>query len=427
MKTVSAGLLAGCLVAAVGSPLHAQDSRSAGATADARVPNLQKSDSVTIAQGTDEPGFVTKARRRLARLNDKGFYPDVDILVSGSGLSFGGSYRSPSLRSGLSVEVGTMWSVRGYREYGGQIGWLGHKRSSVLLRPAGAEIGSTLNPQARKRTGWAAFLDARAFNYRRLDYFGLNPDAPEPRSDFALSGSGIDAVVQWQPRADMGVSARIGHLELQPGAGTNDSRPNVEDVYTALTAPGIGASPRYRVTGIGAAWDRRDSPAISTRGVYLAGTLWRFSTLNDRAPSFTRATADVRAFYPVAGPNHVLAANVLASTDGTSGSTPIPFYLQSWLGGSKTLRGFSSYRLRGETLVHSAVEYRWRAARFIEVAPFFDMGAVSATGSSLTDGPLYTAAGAGLRVRTDDRVFVRLDWAYGDDGHRLLLALSPAF
>jgi hypothetical protein len=424
MTRLVACVLVGVFAPGAGSLLWAQGS---AAEAPAGAVRTQRADSGAASQSSDEPGFVTKARRRLESLNDRGFYPEVDILVSGSGLAFGGAYRSPAFLSGLSVEAGTMWSVRGYREHSGQLGWLRDKRSSVLLRPAGAEIGSTLNPQTRKRTGWSAFLDARAFTYRRLDYFGLDPDAAEARSDFALSGSGLDAVIQWQARTDAGVSARIGLLELRPGAGSNDSRPNVEEVYTALTAPGIATNPRYRVTGIGAAWDRRDSPAISTRGVYVAGTLWRFSTLTDTAPSFTRATADVRAFYPLMGPDHVLAMNVLASTDGTSGSTPIPFYLQSWLGGSKTLRGFSSYRLRGETLFHSAVEYRWRAARFIEIAPFLDVGAVSATGSSLTDGPLHTAAGAGLRLRTDDRLFVRIDWAYGGDGHRVLLALSPAF
>jgi outer membrane protein assembly factor BamA len=201
----------------------------------------------------------------------------------------------------------------------------------------------------------------------------------------------------------------------------------VDELFTEITAPGLTGRPRYRTMGIGAAWDRRDAPVVPTRGVYAGATLWRFSALNDQAPSFTRFTADVRAFYPIWTDRHVIAINVLGSADRTPGPAPIPFYLQSWLGGSHSLRGFSSYRLRGESVVHSAIEYRWRAHRYVEIAPFFDMGAVSATGSSLSDGPLHTALGAGLRFRDDKRTLFRIDWGHSDEGHRLSFSMSPAF
>lgn len=376
----------------------------------------------------DEPGIVTKARNALDRLHARGIYPSVDTIVSGSGLAFGGAYRSPTFgQTAISAEVGAMFSIRGYREYTGQIGRLDRKRSTVQLQAPGAEIGSMLNARAQTSRGWAAYLDARRFSYPRVEYFGLNPRADEPRADFALTGTGVDAVVQWQPRDHVGLSARLGVLDLSPGPGSNGSRPNVEDVYTAATAPGVSDEPRYRVAGIGASWDRRD-PTMAIRGVYAGGTIWRYSALGDTAsPSFSRFTADLRGFYPIVGERHVIAAAFLAAADRTPGSNPIPFYLQSWLGGSKTLRAFSSYRLRSESLVHGSLEYRWRANRFVEIAPLLDIGAGSATGASLSDGPLRTALGAGIRIRYDSRFYLRLDYAHGDDGHRFIFTTSPAF
>ena len=376
----------------------------------------------------DEPGIVTKGREALNRLHARGIYPSIDTIVSGSGLAFGGAYRSPTFgKTTVSTEVGAMFSIRGYREYTGQVGRLGQKRSTVLLQAPGSEIGSMLNARTRTSRGWAAYLDARRYSYPRVEYFGLNPQIDEPRADFALTGTGVDAVVQWQPRDDVGLSARFGVLDLSPGPGRNDSRPNVEDVYTEATAPGMTDEPRYRVAGIGAAWDRRD-PSMAISGLYAGATLWRYSAVGQTAsPSFSRFTADVRGFYPVAGERHVLAAGFLAAADRTPGSNPIPFYLQSWLGGSKTLRAFSSYRLRSESLVHGSLEYRWRANRFVEIAPLLDVGAGSATGASLSDGPLRTALGAGLRIRYDNRFYLRLDYAHGDDGHRFIFTTSPAF
>jgi outer membrane protein assembly factor BamA len=135
---------------------------------------------------------------------------------------------------------------------------------------------------------------------------------------------------------------------------------------------------------------------------------------------------DGRLFQSIAS-GHVLAINVLASADRTPGSSPPPFYLQSWLGGSRTLRGFPNYRFRGESLAHVAVEYRWQAARFLEIAPFVDVGAVSGSGEDITGVPVHTSLGAGLRLRSDDQVFVRLDWATSEGRHRVILSLSPSF
>jgi outer membrane protein assembly factor BamA len=375
----------------------------------------------------EEPGVVTKARETLEALHRRGLYPEVDTIVSASGLAFGGTYRSPSW-AGISAEAGLMWSVRNYREYVVRVGRIGQMRHTVRLDPATDEVTSKTNVHSRKTTGTALYLEARRFNYRRVDYYGVDPALEGPRADYAVIGGTADVVGHWQPTTRMGLSARGGLLDVAPDGGTNSSIPDVGDAYSEISAPGLRADARYATVGVGGAFDTRDSAKVPTRGAFLSGSLWHFGALNDVVPSFTRFTADARLFFPVsADRKHVLAAAVVASADRTPGARPVPFYLQSWFGGSHTLRQFSSYRLRGESLLHVSVEHRWRVVRFVEVAPFVDIGGVSSTGRSLADGPLYTAIGAGLRFRTDGQVWARLDFAFSEDGSRLFLSWSPSF
>jgi len=382
-----------------------------------------------LSPAVGEPGFIAKARGAIDKLHQHGIYPEVDTIVSSSGLAFGGTYRTrPIGDTGLSAEAGLMWSVRNYRQFTGRVGRLGAMRHTLSLDPAGTEVTSATNVHATKTKGTALYLEARHFNYRQVEYFGIDPAVEGPRADYALVGRTIDVVGQWQPLRRFGVSSRWGVLEVSPEPGSNSSLPDVSEAYSDASAPGLSEKPKYMTAGVGAAWDSRNLSKTPTRGLFVAGTIWRFNARSSSAQSFTRFTGDVRAFLPLSSDGRrVLAAYFIASADRTPGSRPVPFYLQGWLGGAHTLRHFHSYRLRGESVISGSVEHRWQVHRFVEVVPFFDLGVVSSTGRSLADGPLYKAAGAGVRFRTDNHIWMRIEWAYGDDGRRLMFAWSPSF
>jgi outer membrane protein assembly factor BamA len=218
----------------------------------------------------------------------------------------------------------------------------------------------------------------------------------------------------------------VGVLDLEVGPGGHNGRPNVDEIFDDITAPGLNGHPHYRVSAMGVTYDKRDLAQAATRGMFVGVAARHFHAIGATSPSVLRLTFDARVHQTVAS-GQVIAVNVLASADRTRGSMPPPFHLQSWLGGSRTLRGLPNYRLRGESLAHVAIEYRWRAARFVEIAPFIDVGAVSGSGQDIRDEPVSTSLGAGLRLRSDDRVFVRLDWATSDGNHRVVLSLSPSF
>jgi outer membrane protein assembly factor BamA len=154
--------------------------------------------------------------------------------------------------------------------------------------------------------------------------------------------------------------------------------------------------------------------------------LWRFTPTGGGAP-FTRAMLDLRVFRPLGSASHVAAARVLAAADSGADEGPTPFHLQNWLGGSHSLRGFGSYRFRGEALAHVSVEYRWRAFSRLDVVAFVDAGTVAGAVSRLALSDVHATPGVGIRVRTDARLLSRVDWAHGSAGHRVLWSLSPSF
>ena len=75
----------------------------------------------------------------------------------------------------------------------------------------------------------------------------------------------------------------------------------------------------------------------------------------------------------------------------------MPFYLQSFLGGSHTLRAYASQRFRGEKLALFQAEYRWEAAPAVELALFVGQrrgGGDAATTTSARSGPTAGSASA---------------------------------
>lgn len=162
-------------------------------------------------------------------------------------------------------------------------------------------------------------------------------------------------------------------------------------------------------------------------GVFIGGAIWHLESLKGFPQAVTRGAVDVRVFEPLISRSGVAAFRLLASADYLPTGGQTPFYLQYWLGGSHTLRGYSSYRLRGEALVHASAEYRWRIAPMFELVPFVDVGAVARDFDDLPRSTIHVTPGAGLWIRDDERFFARIDWAYGREGHRFLFSLSPSF
>jgi outer membrane protein assembly factor BamA len=263
-----------------------------------------------------------------------------------------------------------------------------------------------------------------------VDFFGVGPRGPEVETDFSVSGTAVEVVLQSQPADGLGFVLRAGLLDLDVGSGTDDRTPNLEERFSANEVPGLLGQPRYATAGLGAITDTRDQAEVPTTGGFFGAAVWRFIPLDAQAESFTRLALDWREFRPIVRSRpdrHVLAFRLLASVDQAATGSPVPFYLQNWLGGSHTLRSYESYRLRGQAVFHVSIEHRWRVRRFLEIGSFVDSGAVATRVPRLVSSQLEIAKGIGVRLRSDKRLYFRLDWAHGAEGSRVVFSLSPAF
>ena len=202
-------------------------------------------------------------------------------------------------------------------------------------------------------------------------------------------------------------------------------------------ARGIQRDYRLVLLPLEATYERRDSIANTTRGVYANTTLTPFYGVSGTG-SGVRATADLRGYYPL-GDRVVLAgrAQFGAIYGPDLGDTPRDFLFYS--GGGGTVRG-QPYRSLGavaggvasggKSFAGSSVELRLRATEKIGLAAFMDAGYVSAGTFSGTSG---WHAGAGLGVRYDTVIGpLRLDVGLpvsGETGNgaQLYLGIGQAF
>jgi hypothetical protein len=364
----------------------------------------------------------------LTAINDEGLYPSVGVIVAGSGLSFGAGLRDLHFGDApVGGEIDAMWSVRGYQTYRVRFGLIDKLRNIHRLRPADAKVSSQFDDFDETTPGHAIYLETEWRDYPRMSFYGAGPSAPdETKTDFRLSGYTVDVVGQWQARAHLGVGARVGLLDFDHGGGNNPNTPDTLVLHRPETAPGLLEHPRFITTSAGLTYVRRDRTAAPRRGHLGTISVLRFEALGSGGPTVTRLNLDGRIYRPIRATG-VLASRLLLAQDWTADGAPTPFYLQQTLGGSDTLRGFSSYRFRDQSLAHGSVEYRHMVWPFVELTPFLDAGTVAPDLTRVAWATVRFCPGIGVRVHFEDRVIGRLDWARSSDGHRFAFSLSHPF
>jgi surface antigen Omp85-like protein len=389
----------------------------------------QQAQSTQDPPSPDEPKaprFVKRAREVLDAMQKKGITPTVGTLVPGSGLAFGAELSRPRFWDlPFGGEVEGEISIRNYRQVSFRAGYLEHRHTSIELRGSDARLDGLFKDHTHKSPGFSLYVERKYRRLPGLSLFGDDLAGQAARADFGISGTTMDAVALWQLTSAFGIGGRVGTLSFELSPGTNDSATNAEVAFgPQLLDDGLRTA-RYTTAGIGAALDRRDLPGAATRGWFAGATVWHYASRTATLPSFTRYAADLHAYHAVR-PRHVIAARLIGSLDN-SDDQAAPFYLLPTLGGGHAMRGYSTDRLRGARLIASTIEYRWRVARYFEVAPFVDVGRV--LGSPLPGTPtgVLTSPGIGLRVRNDKRVLFRVDLARGGDGTRISFSISPPF
>ena len=222
-------------------------------------------------------------------------------------------------------------------------------------------------------------------------------------------------------------------------AGTLSKVPTIQTRYP--DEHGLGVTNEV-LNQVALVYDTRDDETIPSRGtqwIIYAGVNGHDATISDSIYSVTGL--DARTFVPIAAlPDTVLAAH-LAIRYLPSGHK-IPFFDlgsigggESDVGGEQLLRGFGQGRFVDRNSFDTTIELRHRAFSFdasashvdIEVAPFLDMGRVSASTGTDPFSALHKVVGVGVRGIARPSVVGYVDIGYGTEGVAVFTGINYPF
>jgi hypothetical protein len=367
----------------------------------------------------DGASFVDKARR-LFEDETRTWRPVVAIVAPGAGIGAGLEVQSPlSPARPFGVGGEGVVSIYNYQQLVVRAGLLHGRRDLAALRWTDNTPFSLMDPGDQDARGTSIYFEHRYRRLPRLSLFGVD-EGGVVKTAFGVRRDATDFVIQWKRNRHWGFSARLGTM-LTTRLGETESP--AEELLARLDS-GRSPSVRYVTGGVGVAIDHRTTTPQTGAGWLVQGALLGFQTSDKASASFARVALDARAYQPLGVSRHVLAARLVASTDRRTDQRPVPYYLQATLGGSSSVRSYSSYRFRGHHVFSVTVESRWTVYRRFEVVPFVDVGRIWTPPQPQGPAGFLSSYGVALRVRYDGKTFGRLELARGEGGTRVIFAVG---
>lgn len=348
-------------------------------------------------------------------------FPRAGSMRSGSGIGGGLRLWEPSLRgSRLDLELTADATFKRYQFYRLRFGKLQLTPEFAPDLPA----GSVLPRQSR----FFVYSDVRYLHFPGEQFYGPGMDSRRGnRSDFLLEEASYTAVSGFRVDPHFTLAIQAGLSQYRVDAGGDRRFTNTEVIFDVDTAPGLERQPDFFRLGGALLLDLRDVPGNPHKGAFVGLSYTRFDDLRSDDFPFQNVLLDARAYLPLGSPQRVLALNFLTSVNEADAGARVPFFLQPTLGGKRTLRGFPSYRFRDESFLHLAAEYRWEAAPAVELAVFYDTGKVFEDLDQFRFEGLQKSIGFGMRFKTGQSAFLRLDVARSGEGTRFHFTVGHPF
>ena len=389
-------LLAAALMLVCSSVSFAQDTRADQLAAE----QAQKATDL-------HPYEPTPLERRILRfenalLNPPPVYVYIGSVMRGGLLAAGPGFRGTFGDSGR-FDMHGAWSLKNYKTVDG----------SVHL-PELAD--GRVRFDAR-----ATWLDAPG-----VSFYGVgdgSSTANRATYRYRTSTAGGTVRVQVAPGFTLGAGVDAIAIDSRHPAGSVP----VEELFTTLAVPGLGAHPTYTKSQLFAEVDWRQSPGYTRRGGLYRVEWNDYREREDGRYSFRRMDAEVNQFIPLLRENWVIALRALASLTDTDAGHQVPYFLMPDLGGGRELRGYPSWRFRDRNRLLTTVEYRWTAGQFVDMALFLDAGKVVARRSDVDLEKLRTTYGIGVRFHTPAATVMRIEFAHAHEGNGLVFAFGPSF
>ena len=339
-------------------------------------------------------------------LSREGFYPKLGSLTTGSGFAGGVGYRNSTIFKRYGIfDLYTAASMKKY---------FALETSATFPRLADGKLYAKVYAGRR--------------DYPEEDYFGLGPDSK--RSDqvsFALITNRFGGNVGVRPVEPLMVGGGIEYLQPYVGQGKDKLVPTIGEVFDDSTAPGLSAQPNFLRTSAFVEVNYSE-PVYARKGGWYRAEFSHFADRDFDRYTHNRLDVDLRQFIPFFAERRVIALRAAASTSDVKDGNEVPFYLQRYLGGNDTLRGFREYRFRGPHAILFQGEYRFEIWSGLDMAFFYDTGKVAFRREDLGINDLEKDYGFGFRFNTREGVVVRVDAGFGSrDGKHLYITFGGVF
>jgi Omp85 superfamily domain len=350
-------------------------------------------------------GFVERAIREIKRVGlfgsaPVGLHPVFSTVYPGGWMGPGIGYRAPIGDTGRFDVVG-VWSVKNFRKVAASVGLPSWRGGPFDLSITGSWI-----------------------NAPSVDFYGIgNNSQDEERATYAYRPAtvGLTATAPWKA---LTVGGGVGYLTVD----VDPSLDVLPDAQAPLATTGLGDRSRYLRTRGLVTVDWRRTP-----GYTGSGGLYRLELQDnvDRSGldrGFRSVEGEVVQLIPILRANWVIALRGLATITDADAADRVPFYLMPSIGGNNSVRGYPSLRFLGNHRLLLSGEYRWTAARFLDMAVFYDAGKVALDVDELDLRDLRHAYGIGARFHGAERTVLRLELARNDaGGWRMVCATGAAF
>jgi hypothetical protein len=377
----------------------AQETREA-IIAEAQAAKARESQSYTPSKAEQIAGEV---KNRLLD-TPEGWYPWFDSVYSGGGLTGGAGYRRFTGDRSF-VDARGLFSAKAYK----------------LVEVATGTLGPRRRFEVRAAGGWR---DAT-----QVAFYGVGNDTTAGAvTNFQMQQAYAGVSGRWRGPAATFAEAGLRYENYTLLDGNGSSSPSIENVYTAETAPGLGANPAYfRTTIAGGVDTRYPSPGYARRGGLYALTYDVSADQHEGAYSFDIAQAEIVQHVPVLRENWVLSFHGVAKTTVDDDDT-VPYFLLPSLGSGSTLRAYSSWRFRDRHSLLMSGEFRWMPSLLmLDVAIFYDAGKVAGRREDLNFEQLHHNWGLGFRFHGPMATPLRIEFARGREGLNIVFSGAAAF
>lgn len=356
-------------------------------------------------------------------------------LEQGAGLGFGIELTTADSIPGIEFRATMLTSNKLYRRFEGEayIPKIGDEKTHADF--------------------WYGYLRRTKDNF-----FGIGAFTPlSAKTNFDVERRSVSGGLYRDFTESLQAGIYVSYINSDAYGGQGSKSPSIDTVFSnspsvvpiTLWAPGLHSGSNVIAYGLFGEYDRRNYESGLTKGFYFYGRFGSVDGLDKGIGIFSDygwfdGQFDARGYIPLSSNKTSLVVRVAADLKNPKGGSQIPFYDLSFLGGFSRVRGFNTYRYRGNNALVGNVELRQTVHSFkkehrgIDLIGFGDAGQVWGDNRSTTDPTVLGNAnfasrnwkagiGGGVQYRHTKSLVVRFDVASSQDGPRTYISISRGF